>query len=78
MPATISIVVHGGTAILLDALGKCGVKMVVQASTRSVFGQRTNNGTILHETADRRHIKPYGATKVGADAMAHCFTLSSM
>ena len=52
MPATISIVVHGGTAILLDALGKCGVKMVVQASTRSVFGQRTNNGTILHETAE--------------------------
>jgi len=62
-----------GTAILLDALGKCGVKMVVQASTRSVFGQRTNNGTILHETADRRPINPYGATKVGADAMAHCY-----
>ena len=27
-----------GTATLLDALGQCGVKMVVQASTRSVFG----------------------------------------
>jgi len=62
-----------GTALLLDALGKCGVKMVVQASTRSVFGQRTDNNTKLKENADRRPINPYGASKVGADAMAHCY-----
>jgi len=62
-----------GTALLLDALGKCGVKMVVQASTRSVFGQRTENALRLNERADRRPINPYGASKVGADAMAHCY-----
>jgi len=63
-----------GTAMLLDALGKSGVEMVVQASTRSVFGQRDNNNTELTETADRRPINPYGASKVGADAMAHCYS----
>ena len=63
-----------GTAMLLDALGKSGVKMVVQASTRSVFGQRVDNDTKLTETADRRPINPYGASKVGADAMAHCYS----
>lgn len=63
-----------GTAMLLDALGKCGVKMVVQASTRSVFGQRLNNSEYLDETAARRPINPYGASKVGADAMAHCYS----
>ena len=62
-----------GTALLLDALGKCGVKMIVQASTRSVFGQRKDNSTKLKEDADRRPINPYGASKVGADAMAHCY-----
>jgi len=62
-----------GTAMLLDALGKCGVKMVVQASTSSVFGQRADNGKELGEDADRRPINPYGASKVGADAMAHCY-----
>jgi len=62
-----------GTALLLDALGKCNVKVVVQASTRSVFGQRSNNTTKMDETADRRPINPYGASKVGADAMAHCY-----
>jgi len=62
-----------GTALLLDALGKCGVKMVVQASTRSVFGQRADNTLSLNEHADRRPINPYGASKVGADAMAHCY-----
>ncbi len=63
-----------GTAMLLDALGKSGVKMVVQASTRSVFGQRLDNNTKLTEQADRRPINPYGASKVGADAMAHCYS----
>mmetsp|Transcript_23615 Transcript_23615/g.49459 ORF Transcript_23615/g.49459 Transcript_23615/m.49459 type:complete len:488 (+) Transcript_23615:77-1540(+) len=63
-----------GTATLLDALGKSGVKMVVQASTRSVFGQRENNETHLTEKADRRPVNPYGASKVGADAMGHCYS----
>jgi len=63
-----------GTAILLDALGSSGVKMVVQASTRSVFGQRENNDIYLDEDADRRPVNPYGASKVGADAMAHCYS----
>jgi UDP-glucuronate 4-epimerase len=62
-----------GTAMLLDALGTSGVKMVVQASTRSVFGQRVDNSLKLKEDADRRPINPYGASKVGADAMAHCY-----
>lgn len=63
-----------GTAILLDALGKSGVKHVVQASTRSVFGQREDNDVYLTEKADRRPVNPYGASKVGADAMAHCYS----
>lgn len=62
-----------GTAVLLDALGKCGVKMVVQASTRSVYGQRSDNNTLLEENSPRRPINPYGASKVAADAMAHCY-----
>jgi len=66
-----------GTATLLDALGKSGVKMVVQASTRSVFGQREDNGVHLTEKADRRPVNPYGASKVGADAMAHCYSRES-
>eukprot|EP00984_Skeletonema_dohrnii_P010096 scaffold3928_cov99-Skeletonema_dohrnii-CCMP3373.AAC.1 len=48
--------------------------MVAQASTRSVFGQRANNDTHLTETAERRPINPYGASKVGADVMAHCYS----
>ena len=63
-----------GTATLLDALGQCGVKMVVQVSTRSVFGQRDDNGIYLIEEAARRPVNPYGASKVGADAMAHCYS----
>lgn len=63
-----------GTAVLFDALGKSGVRMVVQASTRSVFGQRSDNHALLDESADRRPINPYGASKVGADAMAHCYS----
>mmetsp|Transcript_50577 Transcript_50577/g.152418 ORF Transcript_50577/g.152418 Transcript_50577/m.152418 type:complete len:292 (-) Transcript_50577:188-1063(-) len=63
-----------GTATLLDALGQSGVKMVVQASTRSVFGQREDNDVYLTEQAERRPVNPYGASKVGADAMAHCYS----
>mmetsp|Transcript_2593 Transcript_2593/g.3982 ORF Transcript_2593/g.3982 Transcript_2593/m.3982 type:complete len:354 (+) Transcript_2593:44-1105(+) len=63
-----------GTATLLDALGNSGVKHIVQASTRSVFGQRDDNDVCLTEKADRRPVNPYGASKVGADAMAHCYS----
>jgi UDP-glucuronate 4-epimerase len=63
-----------GTAILLDVLGKCGVKMVVQASTRSVYGQREDNTVHLDESADRRPVNPYGASKVAADAFAHVYS----
>lgn len=63
-----------GTATLLDALGQCGVKMVVQASTRSVFCQRDVNEVYLTEKSNRRPVNPYGASKVGADAMAHCYS----
>ena len=63
-----------GTATLLSALGESGVKMVVQASTRSVFGERDPNVAFLTEQSNRRPINPYGATKVGADAMAHCYS----
>ena len=67
-----------GTATLLDALGASGVKMVVQASTRSVFGQREHNGACLTESADRRPVNPYGASKVGSDAIAHCYSRELM
>lgn len=62
-----------GTCTLLSALGESGVKMVVQASTRSVYGERKDNNTYLTEDADRRPVNPYGAAKVGSDAMAHCY-----
>mmetsp|Transcript_10641 Transcript_10641/g.18703 ORF Transcript_10641/g.18703 Transcript_10641/m.18703 type:complete len:403 (-) Transcript_10641:192-1400(-) len=63
-----------GTCILLDTLGQCGVKMVVQCSTRSVYGQVDDNETSLTEKADRRPVNPYGATKVAADAFAHTWS----
>ena len=62
-----------GTSMLLDTLGKCGVKMVVQPSTRSVFGAN-NQEKSLHESCDRRPINPYGASKVATDALAHCYS----
>jgi len=62
-----------GTSMLLDTLGKCGVKMVVQPSTRSVFGAN-NQEKSLNEHADRRPINPYGASKVATDALAHCYS----
>ncbi len=63
-----------GTATVLDALGKSGVKVAVQASTRSVYGERLDNDVYLTEKADRLPVNPYGASKVGADAMAHCYS----
>ena len=51
-----------GTCQLLDALGKCGVKMVVQASTRSVFGQRVDNEESLYESP-AKHTKHEAGNK---------------
>lgn len=45
-----------GTSTLLDALGECGVEVVVQASTRNVFGQREDAIVPLSESADRRPV----------------------
>lgn len=39
-----------------------------------MFGQRDNNHTYLTESADRRPVNPYGASKVGADAMARAYS----
>lgn len=62
-----------GTSCLLDTLGKCGVKMVVQPSTRSVFGAN-DQSLALKEGDDRRPINPYGASKVATDALGHCYS----
>ena len=62
-----------GTNCMLNTLGKCGVKMVVQPSTRSVFGAN-NPDYPLHESCDRRPVNPYGASKVATDALAHCWS----
>ena len=62
-----------GTSCLLDTLGKCGVKMVVQPSTRSVFGAN-DQALSLTECMDRRPINPYGASKVATDALGHCYS----
>ena len=61
-----------GTSMLLDTLGKCGVKMIVQPSTRSVFGANQQSLS-LDEHGDRRPINPYGASKVATDALAACY-----
>lgn len=64
-----------GTATLLDELGKSGkVKRVVQASTRSVFGEVDEPDTVLHEGSPRRPVNPYGVSKVASDAVAHCYS----
>jgi len=62
-----------GTLRLLEALVACGVKTIIQASTRSVFGQREDDEELLNEFSPRRPVNPYGASKVGADAIAHSY-----
>ena len=62
-----------GTVNLLRILGEHGVKTVVHASTRSVFGQVVNNNTEWDENAPRLPINPYGATKVATDAFLHVY-----
>lgn len=50
-----------------------GTATLVQASTRSVFGQVLDNDSRIDENAQRLPINPYGATKVATDAFAHCY-----
>lgn len=62
-----------GTTMLFEALHECGVKTVVSTSTRSTFGQRDDNDDVLNESSRRLPVNPYGASKVGSDAIAHQF-----
>lgn len=62
-----------GTTKLFEALQECGVKTVVSTSTRSAFGQRDDNDDVLNELSRRLPVNPYGASKVGSDAIAHQF-----
>ena len=63
-----------GTVTLLKCLAENGIKIVIQASTRSVFGQVTDNNQLMNEKSVRRPINPYGATKVATDAFAHVYS----
>merc|ERR1712232_591833 len=62
-----------GTTALFEILQECGVKTVVSTSTRSTFGQRDDNDDVLNESSRRLPVNPYGASKVGSDAIAHQF-----
>jgi len=62
-----------GTTMLFEALQECGVRTVVSTSTRSTFGQRDDNDDVLNEGSRRLPVNPYGASKVGSDAVAHQF-----
>jgi UDP-glucose 4-epimerase len=42
---------------------------ILQASTRSVFGQRSDNNVELDENAARRPINPYGVSKVAVQML---------
>jgi len=71
-----------GTCNLLQCLGNSETcKKVVQASTRSVFGQVPEKlkDAMLDENFPRRPVNPYGASKVASDAIAHAYShLSNM
>eukprot|EP00483_Globobulimina_turgida_P004190 UN04198 len=63
-----------GTVTLLKLLAENNIKTVIQASTRSVFGQVSDNTTLMNETSERLPINPYGATKVAMDAFANVYS----
>lgn len=63
-----------GCVILLKILAENDIKTVIQASTRSVFGQVINNNQLIDEKTERLPINPYGATKVATDAFAHVYS----
>jgi UDP-glucuronate 4-epimerase len=63
-----------GTQTLLQTISDHGsVRQFVYVSTRSTFGQVDNAGQLMTEEAPKRPINPYGASKVGAEAICHVY-----
>ena len=63
-----------GTQKLLQTIVDCGtIKQFVYISTRSTFGQVTSPEHLMQEEAPKRPINPYGASKVGAEAICHVY-----
>jgi UDP-glucose 4-epimerase len=63
-----------GTLNLLDALRKKGVQRCVLASSGAVYGQPTQFP--IRETDPLQPISPYGASKMGAEALCRAFHAS--
>ncbi len=69
-PLTYVSVNVSGTANLLDACRKFGVKKFVFGSSSSVYGDR--GGEVVNENDDVMHaVSPYGATKVAGEVLCH-------
>ena len=63
-----------GTQKLLQAIIDSGIiKQVVYISTRSTFGQVSAPNQLISEEHPKRPINPYGASKVGAEAICHVY-----
>jgi UDP-glucuronate 4-epimerase len=63
-----------GTQTLLQTIAEHGsVRQFVYISTRSTFGQVDSPGQLMTEEAPKRPINPYGASKVGAEAICHVY-----
>ena len=62
------------TAPRLKALDEAGVKKVIVASTRSVYGERSDSSEVLKETSECRPVNPYGVSKGAAEFFAHYFS----
>jgi UDP-glucuronate 4-epimerase len=63
-----------GTQTLLHTIAAHGsVRQFVYISTRSTFGQVDSAGQLMAEESPKRPINPYGASKVGAEAICHVY-----
>jgi UDP-glucuronate 4-epimerase len=63
-----------GTQTLLHTIAEHGsVRQFVYISTRSTFGQVDSPGQLMSEESPKRPINPYGASKVGAEAICHVY-----
>jgi UDP-glucuronate 4-epimerase len=63
-----------GTQTLLHTIAEHGsVRQFVYISTRSTFGQVDSPGQLMLEESPKRPINPYGASKVGAEAICHVY-----
>jgi UDP-glucuronate 4-epimerase len=63
-----------GTQTLLQTIAGHGtVRQFVYISTRSTFGQVDSAGQLMTEESPKRPINPYGASKVGAEAICHVY-----